>query len=271
MVLVAGLSAQDGQRTSRPGWPCVPGRAVDPNYLDLSESTGGLLFLFQKGEAAQSAPVMSAPYTHPTTLLRLVSNVNGSRDAGFPVDPSVESLLLLASVQCRNAVLVFRPSGSELTASNAALSIDLAAGRILRVDRPEAGEWRVRIAGTGLFVLSVLAKTDLRLTAVTFSSNRPLNAAEENSPPSRVPAFGVTQTLNFELPGPVAHLSARLVDASGGPISNLEPPERISAGVYRTSLSTPAERYRLLVSGEDSSAWPFQRMYPVLFRAQQGR
>lgn len=255
ILLVAGLlRAQDGQQGSRPGWPCVAGRAVDPAYLDLSESTGGQLFLFQKGEAAQATPVMAASYTHPATVLRVVGHLNGTRDLEFPVDSTIESLLVLASLQCRNQIQVFRPAGSEMTDRNSALSVDLAAGKILRVDRPEAGKWRVRLAGTGLFVLSVHAKSEIALAAVEFT--------EEQEPLSR-------RALNFRVSGPVARLGVQLVDASGGRLSDPQAPESTADRGYRTTVASPAERYRILVTGEDAAAWPFQRMWPVLFRANQ--
>ncbi len=139
IVLAGLLQAQDGQSGARPGWPCVPGRPVDPAFLDVTESTGGQLFLFQKNEVAQSALVGNASHTHPATVLRAVGNLNGTRDFEFPVDPGTASFLLLASLQCRNAILVYRPGGQELTDRNSALSLDLQAGRILRIDQPEAG------------------------------------------------------------------------------------------------------------------------------------
>src|ERR1051326_7646164 len=86
LFAVLPLCAQDGQQSGRPGWPCVPGRAVDPAYLETSESTGGQLFLFQKGEVAQSGPVMSAGYSHPATVARAIGQLSGTRDIDFPVD-----------------------------------------------------------------------------------------------------------------------------------------------------------------------------------------
>jgi len=269
--IAALLQAQDSQPASPPGWPCVAGRAIDPAYLKISESTGGQLFLFQKGEAAQSLAVMSAPHTHPATILRLVGNLNGARDFEFPVDGSVESLLVLVSVQCRKEILVLRPSGSELTASNSAQSVDLAAGRILRVDLPEPGKWRVRLTGRGLFVLSVLAKTNIHLTGVGFTVNGPPTEGKEQI--TRLPnaLFGSPQAIQLELYGQVSRLGMRLVDASGSPISEPDAPEKTGEGSYRTNIVLQAEHFRILVAGEDSSAWPFQRMYPVLFSAPRPR
>src|ERR1700690_1977978 len=98
IFVVAGLlRAQDGQEASRPGWPCVAGRAVDPGYLDASDSTGGQLFLFQKNEGAQASLVVNASHTHAATILRAVGNLSGTRDFEFPVDSGIESLLLLVS------------------------------------------------------------------------------------------------------------------------------------------------------------------------------
>ena len=265
LCIVAGgglLFAQNGQQGSRSGWPCTAGRAVDPSYLEVSESTGGQLFLFQKNEVAQSGVVMSAPYTHPATVLRAVGHLSGTRDFDFPVDSSIESILVLVSLQCRNSIQITRPGGSELTQANSALSVDLQAGRILRVDHPESGQWRLRIAGTGLFVLSVLAKTSIELGHVTLS---------DESEPLSAPLLGVPQNLAVRLSGQVSQVNIQQVDAASGRITDLGEVEPDSNGTYRTTVVPSVERFRILVSGIDSGAWPFQRMAPVLFRARPAK
>lgn len=262
LVLAGFLHAQDGQRGSRAEWPCVPGRAVDPAYLDTSESTGGQLFLFQKSEVAHASLVMSAPYTHSSTILRAVGQINGSRDFEFPVDSSTESILVLASLQCRNAILVTRPNGSELTAANSAQSIDLQAGRILRVDLPEPGKWRVRLAGKGLFVVSVLANSGISLAGVSFSSDA------EPPAPLKDPLFGIKQKLEAHLSGQIAQAAFQVVDAAGSRIADLDSGDAASGGTYRLAITPSIERFRIVVTGTDSRAWPFQRTYPVLFRAR---
>ena len=262
LIVATLLNAQDGQRPARTEWPCVAGRAVDPAYLDTSESTGGQLFLFQKSEVAQASLVMSAPYTHPATLLRAVGQLNGSRDFEFPVDSTTESILVLASLQCRNAIVVSRPNGSELTAANSAQSVELQAGRILRVDLPEPGRWRIRLAGTGLFVLSVLAKSGISLAGVTF-----FRGAE---PASRLqnPLLGIPQNLEAHLSGQVSQVVFHMVDASGNRVSGPAAMEATAGSAYRIHVTPPVERFRIVVTGTDAGAWPFQRAYPVLFRAQ---
>jgi hypothetical protein len=240
------LHAQDGQHVARPGWPCLAGRAVDPTFIDASESTGGQLFLFQRNEAAQSILVMNASHTHPATVLRAVGNLSGTRDFEFPVDSTIDSLLFLVSVQCRNAILVMRPTGAEITATNSAQNVDLQAGRILRVDQPDTGQWRLRLTGTGLFVVSVLAKTNISLARVTFS----------------------TGSVEARLFGQVSGVRMQLVDAGGGPIGDPGETEPSTEGAYRMNFTPQAGRFRVLVTGADSTARPFQRTYPILFQPQ---
>lgn len=158
-LLAVALQAQDGQQQQRPGWPCVAGRAVDPTYLELSESTGGQLFLFQKGEMKHASAVMLAPSSHPVTLFRAVGQLSGERTFQFPVDSTVESMLVMASVQCRQSVAVFDPAGPEVPAAKATRNIDLQAGRIVQIDKPSFGPWKLRLSGSGLYVFSVMVKS----------------------------------------------------------------------------------------------------------------
>lgn len=248
-IASCALRAQDGQPASRPGWPCVAGRAVDPAYLEISEGTGGQLFLFQKGEVAQSGLVMDASRTHPSTILRSVGHLNGSRDFEFPVDSGVESLLVLVSLQCRNTIRIVRPGGSELTQMNSDVNVDLQAGRIVRLDRPEPGRWRLQLAGTGLFVLSVLARTDLVLSGVVFSKGD---------------SGGLE--VRGKLRGEASDVKVELVDAAGSPLSKAEVIEFPGDDLLRAGFPSTAQRFRVRVTGRDGNAHPFQRTHPILFK-----
>ena len=266
-VLAGALRAQTGQQGSRPEWPCVPGRPVDPAYIETSEGTGGQLFLFQKSEVAQTGLVMNAAFTHSVTIARSIGHLSGARDFEFPIDSTVESIMVLVSLQCRNAIDVSRPSGAKLTAGNSAQSVDLVAGRILRVDNPESGKWNIRIAGTGLFVLSVLAKTRINLHALRFS---PANGVD-GQPASglKEPLLRTPQFLEARVSGEISRVKFQLVGAGGEPIADGEAVEATPDGAYRTTITPSVERFRILMTGIDASGWPVQRTHPVLFRATQ--
>jgi hypothetical protein len=106
----------------------------------------------QKNEAIHSGVIMMLPTTHPEALFRAVGHLTGTRTFEFPVDVSVESIAVSASIQCRQTVAVIDPSGAEMTVANAVQSIDLYARKIVRVDGPGVGNWKVKIAGQGLFI-----------------------------------------------------------------------------------------------------------------------
>jgi hypothetical protein len=189
---------------------------------------------------------MTASRGYKATILGAVGNLSGTRDFEFPVDSTVSSLLIMGSIQCRQDVLLLRPNGAEITAVNASQSIDLQAGRVIRVDQPEPGPWRLRLSGTGLCLLCVLAKSNIALSTVTFTDG----------------------TVDARLSGAVFGLKLQLVDAAGAPLSAAQPLETAEDDVYRVAIARPAQRLRVLVTGADASAWPFQRIYPNLFCEQ---
>jgi hypothetical protein len=250
MVLAGPAFAQSGQQGPRPEWPCVPGRAVDPAYIETSESSGGQLFLFQKGEVAQSGPVMSAGFTHPATVFRAVGHLSGGRDFEFPVDSTVESLLVMASLQCRSAIHVTRPNGAEMTAANSALNTDLAAGKILRVDAPESGPWKLHLEGSGLFVISVMAKSKTRLASVQFAES---------------PRVGAAVAIEAHFSGEIANAAVGIIAADGNSIAA---PQALDE-TGQAEVTPRAQRFRVVVTGTDASGWPVQRVYPNLFRAAE--
>src|SRR5712692_9520354 len=101
VLLSATLAAQPQPQHSPPGWPCVAGRAVDPTYVELAERTGGQLFLFDRSEAARSLVLMRETHKHEEVIFRAAgTRPAGYHDFQFPVDTTVESLLLAISLQC---------------------------------------------------------------------------------------------------------------------------------------------------------------------------
>lgn len=268
LLLTAGLvSGQTGQQGPKPEWPCVAGRAVDPGYLETSESTGGQIFLLQKNEAGRAGLFLSASYTHPATIERAIGTLSGQREFTFPVDSTVESLLVMVSLQCRTAIGVFRPSGMEMTAANSAESEDLQAGKIVKIDDPEPGAWTVRVEGTGLFVVSVQAKSKLRIQQVNFAYPAGSEAARPGET-RRQPRLGVTDVAHIRVSGNWSQPHARILDPGGQPVStaSAEAP-RAEDGLVEVPILSTVERIRIQLLGQDASGWPVQRTYPVLFRA----
>jgi hypothetical protein len=140
-----------------------------------------------------------------------------------------------------------------MTAANSTEFADLQTGRILRIDNPEPGKWRVRLSGTGLFVLSVMAKSEIRLGDVKFleSGGTALNRLR----------LGVKQALAAGVDGDVSDVKFHLAGPEGEPVADVEATEAVLA------VAPPVERFRVVMTGRDAAGWPVRRVHPVLFRA----
>jgi hypothetical protein len=262
------LYGQRGQEGPKPEWPCVPGRAVDPAFLEVSESTGGQIFLFQKKEFAQAGPFLRADSTHPATIVRAVGSLSQPREFEFPVDSTVQSLLVMATIQCRSAIGVFRPSGTEITASSSTQNTELQTGRAMILDNPDPGQWKVRLEGTGLFLLSVRAQSPIHLSRADFLDSDGAAASEARTGRKTEPRLGVPQWAAAYLSGELSKVDLQVLDAAGDRKSESISGETIGSACF-FRVAPALERFRLRVTGVDASGWPVERVYPVLFRAHQ--
>src|SRR6266853_298285 len=270
VVLTAALTAQPQPQHSPPGWPCVAGRAVDPTYVALAERTGGQVFLFDRSEAARSLVLMREDRKHEEVVFRATGTFPaGYRDYKFPVDTTVESLLLAISLQCSQAVSIYRPSGAELRASEPGVDDNAyRAGRIVIQSRPETGVWRVRIAGAGIFSVVVQARSPISFDGAEFvePGGRP---GHEGYFPLKTPArLNQPQLLSTRLSAPAGAVVFHMVNSNGESLQQLDLQSSSESGDDREFLGsvTPAHAtFRVAVEGRDASGFWYQRLYPHLF------
>ncbi|MBI5280592.1 MAG: hypothetical protein HY858_02835 [Candidatus Solibacter usitatus] len=252
ICIAAALGQDQQQREGRPGWPCVADRAVDPVYIELSEGTGGHLFLLQKGEMEHATPLLLASTTHPATIFRAVGSLWGTKEWEFPVDSTVTSLLVAVSTQCRQSISVRDPQGAEITPANAILSQELKTGKLVRVDAPASGAWRVRVTGQGLYVLLVLAATNLHLGGLP-------------NPPDHF-RLGALNSLPVHIEGTASVVGFSMIGAGGETLAAAVRAVETESGL-QLEFTPPVERFRLMAEGEDALGRRFRRVHPVLFQA----
>ena len=270
VLFAAALAAQPQPQHTQPGWPCVPGRAVDPTYVELAERTGGQLFLFDRSEAGRSLVLMRETGKHEEVVFRATGTLPaGSREFQFPIDTTVESLLFAISLQCVQAVSIYRPSGAELRSSEPGVEDNVyRAGRIVIQSRPETGVWRVRLAGAGIFSAVVQARSSIALDAAEFVElgGRP---GHEGYFPLKMPArLNVPQLLSVRLKAPPGAAVFYMVNAAGETLQQLDLRSESDSGDDREFVGsvTPAHAtFRVIVEGRDASGFWYQRLYPHLF------
>ena len=248
---LALIGLQD-QQPGRPGWPCT-GRP-DPSYFKIAEGSGGQFFLFHPSEAGASGALVAAAMSHGATVLRAGGQLAaGLHEFAVPVD-RVDSLLFSLSVQCLQVAEIVHPSGALLQAADPRVEFhQYEAGRIVTIAKPDPGQWRVRISGTRLFLVTVQAKAQLRVEEPRFVPGGPLHAGE-------------ARVLRFSAGTDARDVYARLVTQGFADIA--EVPVRIvrdeSGEEFLGEITTPARPFRVAVTGRDAEGLAFQRVHAAL-------
>src|SRR5438132_5155475 len=142
---------------------------------------------------------------------------------------------------------------------------------VLILTRPQAGAWRIRIAGIGMFFVVAQAKSSISLDRVEFVElgGRP---GHEGMFPVKGPLhLGEQHTLSVDLKAPAGETRFRLIDSAG---ETLEPLE-ISAGdqgeddrTFEGILTMKHAAFRVAVEGRDAAGYPYQRVLPRLLQLQ---
>ena len=163
-----------------------------------------------------------------------------------PVDSGVQSLQFTIFAECVKSITVTAPSGAQAEGTR------LSSGRIVVLDAPEHGEWRVKLAGTGYFTAVAQAKG-----GVVF-------------PPLRLerPKPGLEQSLGAYLAGPVETAEFRIVARNGATLQVI-PMTQIGDTEFRGVFTPPAEPFHIAVEGKDNQGLAFRRVHAPLLDAKQ--
>ena len=150
----------------QPGWPCTgKGTAFDPSYGKLAESTGGHLFLFDKSEVAAFSSIAIGDMQHTQTIARVLGRSESFQDLRFPVDSSIESIFVVAWIECLQTVQIYGPDG-RLVMGDQGKDQVFRGGRIATISHPQAGDWILRIAGAGAHSIAVQARTERQMKRI---------------------------------------------------------------------------------------------------------
>ena len=246
--------AQVQQPRYQPGWPC--NGTVDPAFISTAEATGGTVLLFAPSEITGLALTHTASERHSEVVFRSSARVDdGLHEFDIPVDSSIESAYFFVSLQCLQGISIVGPSGEEVRSDAPGVeSHAFEAIRLLTVQAPAPGTWKIRVAGRGFLSVIVRARTDLRLTNVGFSDPRP---AVKRAP----------QRLEVRVEGVVSQVAFHAMSARADVLKllNLElEKQEDTSGTYGGTVIAPAVDYRIAVTGTDANGFRFQRVQHTL-------
>src|SRR5258707_9220202 len=203
--------------------PCSPRFRAAPNYIAMSEASGGNILLLDRTEIATPAITRAHSGANHETILRVSGTLGaGSREFTAPVDSGVQSLQFTVFAECVKSITVTAPSGAQAEGTR------LSSGRIVILDAPEHGEWRVKLAGTGYFTAVAQAKG-----GVVF-------------PPLRLerPKPGLEQSLVAYLAGPVGTAEFRILARNGATLQVI-PMTQVDDTEFRGMFTPPAEPFHI--------------------------
>lgn len=266
------LTAQTGQEQSRPFTPGTCGR-VDPTYIRTAEVTGGQPMFLQPSEIAAAGHLMrSTVSSNADALLYATAHLGGQkRSYSIPIDTTVKSVTFSLSFDAPGTKMTLqRPSGSAVVSGGGVEISEWTCGRIVTVDSPDKGTWRVELSGTGRFWLRVEVNSELYLLTAGFMylGGRPGHEGYFRIPGQ--PLFGRPQLLRVTLTGSLQSAEFRFVSAAGETIQAIRMEGGDSSGdnhEYRGTVTLPSEPFRVAVSGRDGNGLPFERWYLSQFHA----
>ena len=234
---------QEQQPKYQPGWPCTgKERAFDPVYSKIAEATGGHLFLLDKSEVAGTAALAIGDMRHKETIVRQSGKLESYVDIPVPVDAGVDSLFIVASLQCMQTILLYDPQRSSVM-GEADADHWFRAGRIATIAKPVAGEWLLRLAGTGAYSVAVQAHATQGLHSVDVQD----------------------KMLSLRVSPEIASPQFRLIGPLGEALQTLSlEPDADSPGRFQGTFEPSAKQFRVLV--ENGAG--FQRVGPRLFEAK---
>jgi von Willebrand factor A domain-containing protein 7 len=256
--------------SSRPFGPgaCGP---VDASYITIANETGGQPFFMSPAEMAGAAHIMTESSRSDAALILWASGTAAAAARGFdiPVDASIKRLTVSATFDSTGgSVALLAPDGRAVQGKLQGEDTLLNCGRVISIDAPQVGIWRVSVAPSGRFWLVARGRSDLTLLSVDFvrAGGRPGHEGLfriQGQPIGGKPAILRTrfsdsdvQTREFIL---VSTDGRALRSVTLAPIDD----EEFSGGIQ-----LPLEPFRVAMKGLDAAGAPYQRLFSGLFHAE---
>ncbi len=191
--------------------------------------------------------------------------------AGFvvPVDQSAKRLTFSITFDgTGGSAEIVTPNGAEVRAGAVSGDAILNCGRILSIDAPEAGAWRVTLAPSSRFWMAVHARSDRHLLTAEFvrAGGRPGHEGLFRINGS--PIAGRPATLRIALSEPEEQVPVfELFSAQGRSIQRVTL-ERVADDEFVGEIELPKVPFRVGVRGPDADGDRYQRMSGRMFRGE---
>jgi von Willebrand factor A domain-containing protein 7 len=250
---------------------------VDPAYISTANATGGVPLFLQRSEAGKAMQLMRES-TRPniSTVLWASEKLTGApQNFEIPVDSSMQRITFTFSVDSKKSGLILkRPDGHVIgEGSSRTEDTELNCGRIITVDKPEAGIWQAEVRGeSGRYWLVTEGQSDIYFIKAEFVSlgGRPGHEGLfriQGQPIAGQPAIlqeslsaTETQTTEFSFVSERGEVLQKLN-------MKVTDPDR-EFMEFTGDVMPPAVPFRIAVSGRDAKGMRYQRFDAPLSHAE---
>ena len=265
MLVLAPAPA--AQRSYGPG-VCGP---IDPVYVRTATETGGQPFPMAPDEIAKASLVMSESGRSDATMILWAGGNAADAEGGFvvPIDASVARVTFSITFDGKGGrAEIAAPDGAVVQPGAVAGDTILNCGRILSIDAPVPGAWRVRPAPTNRFWAVVHARSERDVLSAEFvrAAGRP--GHEGLFPIHGMPIAGRRATLRVALSEPQPQSPDFQLISSEGKVLATVTLNRVDAEEFVGEIALPRVPFRVAVAGTDDTGTPYRRVHAPLFRAE---
>jgi hypothetical protein len=254
------------QRSFGPG-RCGP---IEPAYVTTATATGGQPFPLASAEIAQMGIIMAESSQSDSAMILWSGGTAASAQDGFvvPVDRSVRRLTFSITFDGTGGrVEIVTPDGAVVPAGAGPGDTILNCGRILSIDAPVTGDWRVTPAPSSRFWMSVVARSERDLLTAEFVRRGGRPDHEGLFRISGSPIAGRPAMLRIALSNPEEGLPVfELISLQGRRIQRVAL-ERVGDDEFVGEIELPRVAFRVGVSGTDPDGLRYQRVTGRSFHA----
>ena len=275
LACAGALAASGQQNISHSFAPGACGPA-DPAYIRTANETGGVPLFLQRSEAGKAMQLMRESTRENVSMVLWASAKLNGRIQNFdiPVDSATKRITFTFSVDTKGTGLVLRgPDGHVVSEGSAGTEdTELNCGRLITLDKPQAGNWRADVSGSGTFWLQAQAQSDIYFINVEFVKLGGRPGHEGLFKIQGQPLMGEPATLQTSLSAADAKTTEfSLVSERGDVLKKL----RMKASntdreflEFTGDVALPEIPFRVSVSGRDTKGMQYQRFQGRLFHAE---
>ena len=266
-ILVALNPVTGAQRSYGPG-VCGP---LDLTHVRNATATGGQPFPMSPSEIAKMGIIIAESSRSDAAMILWASGTSGDAEGGFtvPIDSSIQRATFSVTFDGQGgSVEIAAPDGSVIPPKGKSEDLLLNCGRILSVDTPATGEWRVTPRPTGRFWVVVQGRSDRDLISADFVKAAGRPGHDGLFQINGMPIAGRPAILRVRLSEPAIRIpDFVLLSSQGRPIQRVQL-DRVEASEYVGEIDLPTLLFRVAITGTDERGVSYQRLDAKLMRGE---